>query len=253
MFFMVVVTAMGQTNKLDVPSATNIANTYLQQEVVTNYSRTPISIGSRPTGGCSQIGCLVCHCESIDSPTDYNETETVIKKTLLKYDTGNHKGEVVLDQEELSKRTREVRQKTFMQTNEWKKVEEIKWMSVTNTLYLTTNMIYFTSNMTYFATNNTSWNFVLNARNLTKEERDYYNARADAMRVLPWGSSVEVIRQEVETIDSLRDIQNRMAAITNSTRSATNARPTSQGASIYLSTNSWQTMTNRPDKQEETY
>lgn len=193
MFFMVVVTAMGQTNKLDVPSATNIANTYLQYEVVTNYSRTPISIGSRPTGGCSQIGCLVYHCESIDSPTDYNETETVIKKTLLKYDTGNHKGEVVLDQEELSKRTREVRQKTFMQTNEWKKVEEIKWMSVTNILYLTTNMIYFTSNMTY------------------------------------------------------------MAAITNSMGTATNARPTSQGASIYLSTNSWQTMTNRPDKQEETY
>lgn len=44
-----------------------------------------------------------------------------------------------------------------------------------------------------------------------------------------------------------------MAAITNSMGTATNARPTSQGASIYLSTNSWQTMTNRPDKQEETY
>lgn len=259
LFFMAAVaTAIGQTdtNNWYGPSVTNYSR--LQYEVVTNYSRTPISIGSRPKEGCSQIGCLVYHCESIDSPTDYNETETVIKKTLLKYDTGNHKGEIVLDQEELSKKIREIRQKTFMQTNEWKKVEEIKWsvITTTNTATLYTTTLYFTNNILIpyvatnssllFATNTSSWNFVEKAKNLTKAEKDYYNSRADAMRVLPWGPSVDVVRQEVETIDSLRDIQNKMTAITNMMKYSTNG-------SISLTTSRWQSMTNQPDKQEEIY
>ena len=91
--------------------------TCLQYDVViTNFTKSPITVGYLPDNSCDRIGCLVFHQKPIESTTDYYEHETVIKKSMLK---SEEFGEICLKETVISKRSRTVRQVSKMVTNDW--------------------------------------------------------------------------------------------------------------------------------------
>ena len=55
--------------------------------------------------------------------------------------------------------------------------------------------------------NSHCWNFVADAKNLTKEEKTYYNEKGDACRQYPYMGSINIVRAEVEAIDAVREIK----------------------------------------------
>jgi hypothetical protein len=113
--------------------------------VVTNFTKEYKTIGNRATG-CDQTGCLVYHCEPVYSTTDYYEIETVNEKTMLRYDCNGIIGETCIKETIISKRKRDVNKVVIesMKTNDWYKVEEIDWISITNYInnWRTTSDIY---------------------------------------------------------------------------------------------------------------
>ena len=77
-----------------------------------------------------------------------------------------------------------------------------------------TNALICSSNMS-----SCGWNFVINAKHLTKQEKEYYNSRAEvADRLRPYGGSVGVIAEEVEAIDRWREMKEQMTTNTNTVR-----------------------------------
>ena len=116
--------------------------------VVTNYTMTYKTVGNRPTG-CNQMGCLVYHYEPILSDTNYVETETVNKKTMLSYDVTNIKGETCIKDEVVSKRKREVNQVSTMKTNDWREMEAVSWENIRGYLSITNTIINATLASTY--------------------------------------------------------------------------------------------------------
>ena len=117
----------GSVHEVKGPQVTNYSL------VVTNFTKEYKTIGSRATR-CNQIGCLVYHCEPIYSPTDYYEIETVIDKTMLKYDCNGIIGVSCIKEAVISKRKREVNRVVIesVKTNDWSEVKEPVWLSITN-------------------------------------------------------------------------------------------------------------------------
>ena len=76
---------------------------------------------------------------------------------------------------------------------------------------LATNMV--ATNMSSHA-----WNFVVEAKNLTRDERECYNAAADSadmLRRYGAGSGARVVAEEVKTLDAIRELRKEVAGKTN--------------------------------------
>ena len=62
------------------------------------------------------------------------------------------------------------------------------------------------------------WNFVAEAKNLTRDEKEYYNASANSAEMLRncgVGSGVRIVAEEVKALDKIRDILKEVQSSTN--------------------------------------
>lgn len=87
-----------------------------------------------------------------------------------------------------------------------------------------TNDLYIYSSTNIVVTNTTMWNFVLDAKNLTKEEKIAFSKMATAYRQMPlYGSmGVEIVASIVKSLDQQREIEKILKGLQKELQSKTN-------------------------------